>query len=144
MRQTPSWSPVTCDAENPAAFAAEALNSPHHSQTPNSIHREAQAQQPAPQRTRAAFITKSTNSKHGLRPGEDAAVPTPKRNCCCASLGPRLPAPFHPEHTQIQSHSCSTCSHSPHLGSNSALCAPGLQTPALWLLHTCPHLKNQS
>lgn len=144
MRHTLSWSSVTCYAENPAAFAAENLNSPHHSQTPISFHREAQTQQPAPQRTQAAFITKSTNSQHGLRQGEDAAVPTPKRNYYCASLGPGLPSPFHPEHTQLQSHSCSTCSHSPHPGSKSGLCAPALQTPALWLLHTCPHLKNQS
>lgn len=78
MRHTLSWSSVTCYAENPAAFAAEDLNSPHHSQTPISFHREAQTQQPAPQRTQAAFITKSTNSQHGLRRGKMLLYPLQK------------------------------------------------------------------
>lgn len=66
-------------------------------------------------------------------------LPIPRRNCSCASLRPELPAPSNPEHTKLQSHSYSACSwrqdhsvwtHDPD--------------PALWLLYTCPCLKNQS
>lgn len=66
-------------------------------------------------------------------------LPIPRRNCSCASLGPELPAPSNPEHTKLQSHSYSACS----CLQDHSVCTHDPDS-ALWLLHTCPRLKNQS
>lgn len=87
---------------------SEQLCGPHDSQSPHSLHSGAPhgvdrhgPQEPALQRTLAAFIPRVTNNHHCCRPGpEDAAVPTPVRSCCCASLGPRVPAPSNPACTR--------------------------------------------
>lgn len=71
-------------------------------------------------------------------------MPTPRRSCSCVALGSRLPAPCNPEY--IPDSRATVALPAPTLQTldPGLLCAPMLQTPALRMLHTWPHLKNHS